>query len=117
MGCLGASWAPGLYHPGEGRGPIGKVVVTARGASSSPSPDWAPAFAGVEKEGGVKTDKVLGVWCVPVFSILPRQGEVAGPCQTEGEERDNPCSVSSPSVTFGATSPWRGRIDRPDLIS
>jgi hypothetical protein len=35
---------------------------------------------------------------------------VAGACQTEGEERDDHRSVSSPSVTFGATSPWRGRI-------
>jgi hypothetical protein len=42
--------------------------------------------------------------------ILPRKGEVAGSCQTEGEVRDNRCSVSSPSVAFGATSPWRGRI-------
>jgi hypothetical protein len=42
--------------------------------------------------------------------ILPCKGEVAGTCQTEGEVRENLCSVSSPSVTFGATSPWRGRI-------
>ena len=43
-------------------------------------------------------------------SILPRQGEVAGTCQTEGEVSDHPCSVSSPSDAFGATSPLRGRI-------
>ena len=42
--------------------------------------------------------------------ILPRQGEVAGACQTEGEVSDNLSFVSSPSVTFGDTSPWRGRI-------
>jgi hypothetical protein len=42
--------------------------------------------------------------------ILPSKGEVAGTCQTEGEVRENLCPVSSPSVTFGATSPWRGRI-------
>ena len=40
--------------------------------------------------------------------LLPRQGEVAGTCQSEGEESDNPRSVSSPSVTFGATSPGGG---------
>ncbi len=45
------------------------------------------------------------------FATLPRQGEVDGDCQTEGEVRDNLCCVSSPSVTFGATSPWRGRIE------
>ena len=43
--------------------------------------------------------------------ILPRKGEVAGSCQTEGEVRDDRCSVSSPSVAYGATSPWRGRIE------
>jgi len=46
------------------------------------------------------------------LTILPRQGEVAGSRQTEGEVRDNLGSVSSPSVAFGATSPWRGRIER-----
>jgi hypothetical protein len=35
------------HHPGEGRGPVGEVVVTADGASLPPSPNWAPAFAGV----------------------------------------------------------------------
>jgi len=43
-------------------------------------------------------------------TILPRKGEVAGSCQTEGAVSGNVGSVSSPSVTFGATSPWRGRI-------
>ena len=42
--------------------------------------------------------------------ILPRKGEVAGSCQTEREESDGWRSVSAPSVAFGATSPWRGRI-------
>ena len=36
------------YHPGGGRGPIGKVAVTMRGPLSATSPNWAPAFAGVE---------------------------------------------------------------------
>ena len=48
-----------------------------------------------------------------VSLILPRQGEVAGTCLTEGEVSDHACSVSAPSVTFvsapsvtfGATSP------------
>ncbi len=33
-------------HPGGGRGPVGKVAVTARRPSLSPSPNWAPASAG-----------------------------------------------------------------------
>ncbi len=37
-----------FYHPGEGRGPIGKVVVTERSPALATSPNWAPAFAGVE---------------------------------------------------------------------
>ncbi len=43
-------------------------------------------------------------------SILPRQGEVAGTCQSEGES-DYRCSVSSPSVTCGDTSPRRGKTE------
>ena len=35
------------HHPGEGRGPVGKVVVTADRPTLLPSPNWAPAFAGV----------------------------------------------------------------------
>ena len=33
-------------HPGEGRGPVGKVAVTALQPSLPPSPNWAPASAG-----------------------------------------------------------------------
>ena len=35
------------YHPGEGRGPVGKVAVTRDCAQLATSPTWAPAFAGV----------------------------------------------------------------------
>ena len=38
---------PSSYHPGGGRGPSGKVVVTERRVTSSASPNWAPASAGV----------------------------------------------------------------------
>ncbi len=34
-------------HPGEGRGPIGMAGVTDCRALLRPSPNWAPAFAGV----------------------------------------------------------------------
>ena len=42
-------------------------------------------------------------------SILPRQGEVAGACQSEGEvsATNVPCP---PPPSLRATSPWRGRI-------
>ncbi len=36
------------YHPGEGRGPIGKVGVTEDCASLATLPNWAPAFVGVD---------------------------------------------------------------------
>lgn len=47
--------------------------------------------------------------------ILPRSGEVAGVSLTEGAVGTNLCSVSSPSVAYGATSPLRGSIseDQP----
>jgi hypothetical protein len=37
------------YTTPEGRGPIGEVVVTMRSPLSAKSPNWAPAFAGVDK--------------------------------------------------------------------
>ncbi len=43
-------------------------------------------------------------------AILPHQGEVAGTRQTEGEDTERAWSLASPSVAFGATSPWLGRI-------
>jgi len=38
---------PTQYHPGEGRGPIGKAAVTTDRPTLLPPPNWAPAFAGV----------------------------------------------------------------------
>ncbi|WP_242097820.1 hypothetical protein [Sphingomonas sp. CROZ-RG-20F-R02-07] len=37
-------------YPGGGRGPVGTSSVMDGGASSQASPDWAPAFAGVQVE-------------------------------------------------------------------
>ena len=62
---------------------------------------WAPASAGV-------VCKWLSYY--RHLTILPRKGEVAGVSLTEGAESDYAGFVSSPSVTFGDTSPWRGRI-------
>jgi len=41
------------YHPGEGRGPVGKAAVTLDSPSSSTSPNWTPASAGAAKGGVV----------------------------------------------------------------
>ena len=38
---------PPNLHPGEGRGPVGKVVMTKDDPLSGKSPNWASAFAGV----------------------------------------------------------------------
>ncbi|SFO39807.1 hypothetical protein SAMN05428984_3909 [Sphingomonas sp. OK281] len=38
---------PDSYHPGKGRGPIGKAAVTKRCLQLAASPNWPPAFAGV----------------------------------------------------------------------
>ncbi len=52
---------PHCHHPGEGRGPVGKVVVTKRSPQLATSPNWTPAFAGVvplEWLGFVRNDRV-----------------------------------------------------------
>ena len=38
------------HHPGEGRGPVGKVAMMERRPSFATSPSWAPASAGVGRE-------------------------------------------------------------------
>ncbi len=51
-------------HPGEGRGPIGKVAVTERRPRLATLPNWAPASAGVGHMEGVAP-----------FVVLPRRRE------------------------------------------
>ncbi len=41
------------FHPGEGRGPVGKAAVTLDSPSSSTSPNWTPASAGEAPGGAV----------------------------------------------------------------
>ncbi len=45
------------HPPGGGRGPVGKVGVTARSPGSLSSPDWAPAFA--EGEGRCRSPLIV----------------------------------------------------------
>jgi len=45
--------APPSHHPGEGRGPVGKVAVTPDSPSPSTSSNWTPASAGEVKSGVV----------------------------------------------------------------
>ncbi len=49
----------------------------------------------------------------------PPQGGGGRRSLTEGEESGHVCFVSSPSVAYGATYPWRGRIDwsTPDQLA
>jgi glycosyltransferase involved in cell wall biosynthesis len=47
--------APPSHHPGEGRGPVGKVAVTADSPSPSTSPNWTPASAGAVKSKAVQS--------------------------------------------------------------
>ena len=52
---------PGLNrHPGEGRGPAGKVLITEGGPPLSSSPNWAPAFAGVVPVYGIVSPQTAG---------------------------------------------------------
>ena len=46
-GCSLKAPAQKDYHPGEGRGPIGKVAVMKRAPTLTTFTNWAPAFAGV----------------------------------------------------------------------
>ncbi len=48
------------YHPGEGRGPVGKAAVTLDSPSSSTSPNWTPASAGEVPGGAVQAGEVKG---------------------------------------------------------
>ncbi len=48
------------FHPGEGRGPVGKVAVTTSSPSSSTSPNWTPASAGEVLGGAVRAGEVKG---------------------------------------------------------
>ncbi len=51
-----------FHHPGEGRGPVGKVAVTADDPSPATSPNWTPASAGAVRGGaGGATERVLAV--------------------------------------------------------
>jgi len=44
------------YHPGEGRGPVGKATVTPDSPPPSTSPNWTPASAGEVKSGLVLSE-------------------------------------------------------------
>ncbi|RMB36822.1 hypothetical protein C8J47_0399 [Sphingomonas sp. PP-F2F-G114-C0414] len=46
-GSAATKTIPHYSHPGEGRGPSGKVVVTERHPPLATFPSWAPASAGV----------------------------------------------------------------------
>ncbi len=84
---LGLRWqaCPGdhsfnVHHPpGEGRGPIGEVVVTTRISQLATFPSWAPAFAGVvpgDREAAQRRGRLVGSYRVIVSPrYLPCKGK------------------------------------------
>jgi glycosyltransferase involved in cell wall biosynthesis len=83
------------HHPGEGRGPVGKVAVTPDSPSPSTSPNWAPASAG-EVKGGARDPAAHGGQAAPP-SYHP--GEGRGPNGKAAVIADSPSSSTSPNWT------------------
>ena len=78
------------------------AVCVILGSTQDPEPRVSSSLA---LGPGVRGDDDGGA-----RAILPRKGEVAGTCQTEGAVRKTLVPHPPPSVTFGDTSPLRGRI-------
>ncbi|MET4594234.1 MULTISPECIES: glycosyltransferase [unclassified Sphingomonas] len=79
------------YHPGEGRGPVGKAAVILDSPSSSTSPNWTPASAG-EAPGGA----------VPGGAV--RAGEVKGGALPGG-------ACDEPLIVFTGQMDYRPNIE------
>jgi glycosyltransferase involved in cell wall biosynthesis len=79
------------YHPGEGRGPVGKAAVTLDSPSSSTSPNWTPASAG-EAPGGA----------VPGGAV--QAGEVKGGALPGG-------ACDDPLIVFTGQMDYRPNVD------
>jgi glycosyltransferase involved in cell wall biosynthesis len=87
--------APPSHHPGEGRGPGGKVAVTTDSPSPSTSPNWTPASAGEVK--GRATDPAAHGGQAATPSHHP--GEGRGPVGKAAVTPDSPSSSTSPNWT------------------
>jgi glycosyltransferase involved in cell wall biosynthesis len=87
--------APPSHHPGEGRGPGGKVAVTTDSPSPSTSPNWTPASAGEVK--GRATDPAAHGGQAATPSHHP--GEGRGPVGKAAITADSPSPSTSPNWT------------------
>jgi len=84
------------FHPGEGRGPVGKVAVRTSSPSSSPSPNWTPASAGEVLAGEVPGGAVPGG--------AVQAGEVKGGALPGG-------ACDAPLIVFTGQMDYRPNID------
>ncbi len=91
----GGHAAPPSYHPGEGRGPVGKVGVTADSPSPSTSPNWTPASAGEVKGGTPDSAAHGGQTATPSH----HPGEGRGPVGKAAVTADSPSPSTSPNWT------------------
>ncbi|PTM46083.1 glycosyl transferase family 1 [Sphingomonas aerolata] len=98
--------APPSHHPGEGRGPVGKVAVTTDSPSLSTSPNWTPASAGeVKGRANGATGHVLAVENgidSTTFDPAAYTGQAATPFHHPGEGRG---PVGKAAVTPDSPSP------------
>ncbi|NII59200.1 glycosyltransferase involved in cell wall biosynthesis [Sphingomonas aerolata] len=83
------------YHPGEGRGPVGKAAVTPDSPPPSTSPNWTPAFAGEVKGGAPDPAAHGGQAATPSH----HPGEGRGPVGKVAVTPDSPSSSTSPNWT------------------
>ncbi len=107
-----------------GSGSAGRRLLPSSQARISAPPGWGEhrgvGVACNGEIGGASDSRGVCSWGLPFdFARGERGGPlrsslargVAGSYQTEGEVRETSVARPSPSVTFGATSPWRGRIE------
>ncbi|MBP2512843.1 glycosyltransferase involved in cell wall biosynthesis [Sphingomonas sp. PvP018] len=100
------------YHPGEGRGPVGKAAVTPDSPSPSTSPNWTPASAG-EVKGGATDPAAHGGHAAPPSH---HPGEGRGPVGKVAVIADSPSSSTSPNWTPASAGAGRGDAGDAPLI-
>jgi len=83
------------HHPGEGRGPVGKVAVTTDSPSPSTSPNWTPASAREVKGGTPDPAAHRGQATAPSY----HPGEGPGPVGKAAVTPDSPSLSTSPNWT------------------
>ncbi len=105
----GGHAAPPSYHPGEGRGPVGKVGVTADSPSPSTSPNWTPASAGEVKGGTPDSAAHGGQTATPSH----HPGEGRGPVGKAAVTADSPSPSTSPNWTPASAGEVKGGAPDP----